>query len=152
MNINKLLNNPIGSFNSYQPQTKNIAPVVGAGLITAGSSLIGSVLGANSQAKANEANLQAMRENQAWQEKMWNMQNEYNTPEHQLGLMMDAGYNPLYALNAMNGVSGAGSVGAVGNSQAQAADFSAISNAGATIGNSIMQADYIKAQARLAFK
>lgn len=59
----------------------------------------------------------ALQNNQnAWQEKMWNAQNEYNTPANQAERLRQGGYNP--ALVASNGqLSGlAGSAGSAGSS------------------------------------
>lgn len=121
-------------------------PIIGAGLISAGASLLGNLFGAGSQSSANKQNLKIMREQQAWQEKMWNKQNEYNTPENQLSLYQDAGYNPLTALNAMSGNSSAGSVGTVQSAQMQAADFSGFGQAGQAIANAMMQKELIQSQ------
>lgn len=123
-----------------------MGPIMGAALISAGSSLLGNLFGIGSQNSANKQNLKIMREQQAWQEKMWNKQNEYNTPENQLSLYQDAGYNPLTALNSMSGNSSAGSVGSVQSAQMEAADFSGFGQAGQAIANAMMQKDLIQSQ------
>lgn len=123
-----------------------MGPIIGGALISAGASVLGNLLGFGSQQSANKQNLKIMREQQAWQEKMWNKQNEYNTPENQLSLYQDAGYNPLTALNAMSGNSSAGSVGTVQSAQMQATDFSGFGQAGQAIANAMMQKDLIQSQ------
>lgn len=123
-----------------------MGPIIGGALIGAGASLLGNLFGIGSQQSANKANLKIMREQQAWQEKMWNKQNEYNTPENQLSLYQDAGYNPLTALNAMSGNSSAGSVGSVQSAQMQAADFSGFGQAGQVIANAMMQKELLQSQ------
>lgn len=81
---------------------KNIAPLVLGGLIAAGASLAGNAIGASSQSKANKANIDINRENNAfnaeqaqiqrnWQEKMWGMNNSYNSPN----AMISRGLNPF---------------------------------------------------------
>lgn len=42
----------------------------------------------------NKANLQLAREQNAWNEMMWNKSNEYNAPSNQMRLLKDAGINP----------------------------------------------------------
>ena len=121
-------------------------PITGSAIIAAGTNILGNLFGIGSQHSANKQNLKIMREQQAWQEKMWNKQNEYNTPENQLSLYQDAGYNPLTALNAMSGNSSAGSVGTVQSAQMQAADFSGFGQAGQAIANAMMQKELIQSQ------
>jgi hypothetical protein len=84
------------------PNDKCIAPLVLGGLIAAGSSLIGNAIGASSQNKANQTNIDINRDNNAfnaeqaqiqrdWQEKMWRMNNSYNSPN----AMISRGLNPF---------------------------------------------------------
>ena len=68
---------------------------------------IGSIFG---QKKANDTNIKLQREQQAWNEKMWNMNNAYNTPIEQVKRLKDAGLNV--------GLMYAGGQGDVGNSSA----------------------------------
>lgn len=81
---------------------KHIAPLVLGGLIAAGASLAGNVIGSSSQNKANQTNIDINRENNAfnaqqaqiqrdWQEKMWGMNNSYNSPN----AMISRGLNPF---------------------------------------------------------
>lgn len=81
-------------------------------LIGAGSSLVSNIFGMNNQNKANKTNIQLQREQNAWNEKMWNLNNEYNTPVQQVQRLKDAGLN--VGLMYSNGH------GDVGNSSAPA--------------------------------
>ena len=81
---------------------KHIAPLVLGGIIAAGASLAGNVIGSSSQNKANQTSIDINRENNAfnaeqaqiqrsWQEKMWGMNNSYNSPN----AMISRGINPF---------------------------------------------------------
>lgn len=81
---------------------KHLAPLVVGGIIAAGASLVGNSIGAASQHKANQANIDINRENNAfnaqqaqlqreWQERMWGMNNSYNSPH----AMISRGLNPF---------------------------------------------------------
>lgn len=81
---------------------KHIAPLVLGGIIAAGASLAGNAIGASSQNKVNQTNIDINRENNAfnaqqaqiqrdWQEKMWGMNNFYNSPN----AMISRGLNPF---------------------------------------------------------
>jgi hypothetical protein len=81
---------------------KHIAPLVLGGIIAAGASLASNAIGASSQNKANQTNIDINRENNAfnaqqaqiqrdWQEKMWGMNNSYNSPN----AMISRGLNPF---------------------------------------------------------
>lgn len=81
---------------------KHIAPLVLGGIIAAGASLAGNAIGASSQNKTNQTNIDINRENNAfnaqqaqiqrdWQEKMWGMNNSYNSPN----AMISRGLNPF---------------------------------------------------------
>lgn len=81
---------------------KFIAPLVLGGIIAAGASLAGNAIGASSQNKVNQTNIDINRENNAfnaqqaqiqrdWQEKMWGMNNSYNSPN----AMISRGLNPF---------------------------------------------------------
>lgn len=86
-----------------------MAVTVGTAAMLAGGSVLGSLLGglfgSSSSSKANETNLQAAREtnqmnrelfNQslAWQEDMWNKNNQYNSPAETIKRLQAAGINP----------------------------------------------------------
>lgn len=71
----------------------SILPALIGGLgsvASAGLNLIG-------QSNTNKQNLALARQQNAWNEQMWNKNNEYNTPAAQLQRMKDAGINPLGA-------------------------------------------------------
>lgn len=81
---------------------KHIAPLVLGGIIAAGASLAGNVIGSSSQNKTNQTSIDINRENNAfnaqqaqiqrdWQEKMWGMNNAYNSPN----AMISRGLNPF---------------------------------------------------------
>ena len=84
------------------PNDKCVAPLVIGGLIAAGASLAGNMIGSSAQNKANQTNIGINRENNAfnaeqaqiqrnWQEKMWGMNNSYNSPS----AMISRGLNPF---------------------------------------------------------
>ena len=81
---------------------KCIAPLVLGGIIAAGASLAGNAIGASSQNKTNQTSIDINRENNEfnaeqaqiqrdWQEKMWGMNNSYNSPN----AMISRGLNPF---------------------------------------------------------
>ena len=81
---------------------KCIPPLVLGGIIAAGASLVGNAIGATSQHKVNQTSIDINRENNAfnaeqaqiqrdWQEKMWGMNNAYNSPN----AMISRGLNPF---------------------------------------------------------
>ena len=84
------------------PNDKCIAPLLLGGIIAAGASLAGNLIGSSSQKNANQTNIDINRENNAfnaeqaqiqrdWQEKMWGMNNSYNSPD----AMISRGLNPF---------------------------------------------------------
>ena len=86
--------------------------------ISGGASLLGGILGKNSQSSANKTNLLINRENQRWNEKMmdkqnawnlaqWNRENDYNSASQQVARLRAAGLNPY--LMMQNGSSGSAS-------------------------------------------
>ena len=81
---------------------KHIAPLIVGGIISAGASLAGNIIGSSSQNKTNQTSIDINRENNAfnaqqaqiqrdWQEKMWGMNNSYNSPN----AMISRGLNPF---------------------------------------------------------
>ena len=81
---------------------KHIAPLLLGGIVAAGASLAGNAIGASSQNKTNQTSIAINRENNAfnaqqaqiqrdWQEKMWGMNNSYNSPD----AMISRGLNPF---------------------------------------------------------
>lgn len=107
------------------PNDKCIAPLVLGGLIAAGASLAGNAIGAASNNKTNQTSIDINRENNRfnaeqaqiqrdWQEKMWGMNNSYNSPN----AMISRGLNPFIGSSVGAGVSRSP---ASGGSSAQAA-------------------------------
>lgn len=83
--------------------TTGTAALIAGGSVVAG--LLGGLFSSKSQSSANETNLQAAREtnqmnrelfNQslAWQEDMWNKNNQYNSPAETIKRLQRAGINP----------------------------------------------------------
>lgn len=122
---------------------KYIAPLVLGGIIAAGASLAGNAIGASSQNKANQTNIDINRANNAfnahqaqiqrdWQEKMWGMNNSYNSPN----AMISRGLNPfVQGSAAMAGSRSSASGGAAASAapspsiQAFRPDFSDVGSA-----------------------
>lgn len=107
------------------PNDKCIAPLILGGIIAAGASLVGNAIGAASNNKTNQTSIDINRENNRfnaeqaqiqrdWQEKMWGMNNSYNSPN----AMISRGLNPFIGSSAGAGVSKSP---ASGGSAAQAA-------------------------------
>jgi hypothetical protein len=125
------------------PNDRCIAPLVLGGIIAAGASLAGNMIGSSSQNKANQTNIDINRENNAfnaeqaqiqrdWQEKMWGMNNSYNSPN----AMISRGLNPfVQGSAAMAGSKSPASGGAAASAapppsvQAFRPDFSDIGSA-----------------------
>jgi len=120
-------------------------PIIGGALISAGAGLVGGLLEGSAQESANETNIQLQREQQAWQENMWNKQNEYNTPAAQIQRMREAGLNPAL-MYSRGEVGNAGSVGSVAPAHVQPVTGFAqgIGAAGSTIGNAMIQLEQVK--------
>lgn len=89
-----------------------IAPLIGSALISGGASLLGNLLGGvssgSAQRSANETNLQIaqmnnqrqyqmFQEQNAFNERMYNQMQQYNTPTAQMQRYADAGINPYIA-------------------------------------------------------
>lgn len=83
---------------------------LGAGIISGVGSLIGGLFSSGGSHYAARKQLQAVREtnqtnwqiaqqNNAFNERMWNMQNDYNTPEMQRARLEAAGINPYLMLD-----------------------------------------------------
>ena len=80
-------------------------PVIGD-VVNGVSSVISTSM-ANKQSIKNQREAQAWSEGmnaqqQEWQEKMWNMNNEYNAPSAQVDRLMKAGVNPNSAVGGMS--------------------------------------------------
>ena len=81
---------------------KHIAPLLLGGIIAAGASLAGNAIGSASQSSTNDTSKEIAEMNNRfnaeqaqlqrdWQEKMWNKNNEYNSPR----AMISRGLNPF---------------------------------------------------------
>lgn len=129
-----ILNSIMGTIDScpYASRSKQIDPVVGASLITAGASALGNILGFSSSKSANETNLEIARQNNqaqrelfheqmAYNTDMWNKQNEYNLPANQVQRLLAAGINPS-AVFGSGSVSEAGQLTAPNAPQLQRAE------------------------------
>lgn len=102
----------------FAPRSKMVISE-GVGLtLGAGASALGSLLGFGSSQSANstnieiarmnnEAQIKMLRNQQAYNEDMWNKQNEYNLPKNQVQRLLAAGINP-------SAVFGSGSVSEAG--------------------------------------
>lgn len=92
--------------------------ITGADLLTGGTSLLGSLIGAGAgmiqasqERKFNAEQAELNREFQTsereaaqdWNLEQWNRENEYNTPEAQMKRMVAAGINPNIAAQAIGG-------------------------------------------------
>ena len=102
----------IGESPLMRHSEKHIAPLVLGGIIAAGASLAGNAIGSFSQSKTNEASKEIAEMNNKfnaeqaqlqrdWQEKMWNENNKYNSPD----AMISRGLNPFIGSNIGAGVS-----------------------------------------------
>lgn len=91
-------------------QSSHLHSDIGAGVISGAGSLIGGLFSSSGSRYAARKQLQAVREtnqmnyqiaqqNNAFNERMWNLQNEYNTPENQRARLEAAGINPYLMLD-----------------------------------------------------
>lgn len=118
MSIYKCLGGTIDSC-PFAPRGKMAIAEGTALALGAGASLLGNVLGFGSSQSANKTNMEIARLNneaqmkmlqsqQAYNEQMWNKQNEYNLPKNQVQRLLAAGINP-------SAVFGSGSVSEAGS-------------------------------------
>lgn len=130
--IDRLFKGVMGEVDSspFVPRSK-MNPLVAAAGIAGGASILSNLLGLGASSSANQANIEMQREtnaqnykifkeNLAWQEDMWNKQNEYNLPSNVVERLKAAGINPS-AVYGNGSATPAGSVGSVGSPQMQAA-------------------------------
>ena len=98
-------------FNDNRPQRKCVDPATIAAVGSLALNGVGSVMGATTAAENNEATRMwqtwMTKKNQDWSERMWNLNNEYNSPLNQRMLAEQAGYNPYLLGNDGNLGSGA---------------------------------------------
>lgn len=87
-----------------------IAPLVAAGLIAGGASLVGNAFGtasSNSQNMKinkmnNEFNAAEAEKARQYQTEMWNKTNEWNSPKNIRKRLQEAGYNPYLGMDSSN--------------------------------------------------
>ena len=106
ININEQINQNLTPGNkAFYGAAPHKSSALGAGIISGAGSLIGGLFSsggshyaARKQLQAvretNQTNLQIAQQNNAFNERMWNMQNEYNTPQMQRARLEAAGLNP----------------------------------------------------------
>lgn len=78
-------------------------PIIGGAIIEGAAGLLGGLLGNKSTSDTNRMNLQIAREQNAFNEQMWNKNNAYNTPKAQMARYAEAGINPYFALGNVSG-------------------------------------------------
>lgn len=120
-------------------------PIIGASLISAGGNLLGGLFNASAQSSANRTNIQLQREQQSWNELMWQKQNEYNTPAAQIQRMREAGLNPALMYSQGN-VGNAESVKPVSPASVQPVTGLGVgvASAGDAIADGIMKLEQVK--------
>lgn len=102
-----------------------------SGAASAASSVVSDIFGSSSVKKANETNLQIARENNAYNERMWHMNNEYNSPANQKRLYREAGINPAFVYGSLQG----GSTAVQGTTASvQPYQYSGVARAGEQLG------------------
>lgn len=116
-----------------------LGPIIGAA-----GSLLGGIFGSFGTASAakkqlqavretNEANLNLAREQNVWNEMMWNKTNEYNSASAQVQRLLDAGLNP----NLVNDAGQSSPLTSANLSNQQAPDYSLHAKIGDQINNTI---------------
>lgn len=116
--------------------------VIGAG-IGAVSSIASDLFGSHSASKANATNIQLARESNAFQEKMWNKSNEWNSPVNMIDQYRKAGINPAFIYGSLQGNSSA--LGAVTPSVSPY-QYSGVAHAGDQISQGSLAFQQLKLQ------
>lgn len=159
---------PLGADSFSAPfgsSSKQIAPLLGAGVlsglgagaVSALGGIASSLFGSSSQQKANETNERIAKENREWQtkenqvnrdwsEKMWQAENQYNTPSAMMQRYKEAGLNPfLVGGQSAGSVGQAGApnspsmVGAPNQPDIRGYDYAPLAQGFAAAGNSLLQ-------------
>lgn len=140
----------VGSASALQRPFKldslGAAAIAGAGSLIGGLfSSSGSHYAARKQLQAvretNAANLQIAQQNNAFNERMWNMQNEYNTPSAQRARLESAGINPYLMLDGSStGVAQSAPTADTSGTQVAPDVGSTIAGGYQSLGNSIASA------------
>ena len=140
----------VGSASALQRPLKR--DPFGAGIIAGAGSLIGGLFGSSGSHYAARKQLQAVREtnatnfqiaqqNNAFNERMWNLQNDYNTPSAQRSRLEAAGINPYLMLDGSSTGNAQSSPTADTSGTQVAPDIgSTIAGGYQTLGNSISSA------------
>ncbi len=125
---------------------------LGPGIISGAGSLIGGLISSSGSRYAARKQLQAVREtnqmnyqiaqdNNAFNERMWNLQNDYNTPSAQRARLEAAGINPYLMLDGSStGVAQSAPTADTSGTQVAPDVGSTISGGYNTLGNSIASA------------
>lgn len=87
-----------------------IAPLVAAGLIAGGASIVGNAFGTSSSNSQNmkinkmnnEFNAREAEKVRQYQTEMWNKTNEWNSPKNIRKRLQEAGYNPYLGMDSSN--------------------------------------------------
>lgn len=131
---------------------KNKCDSLGAGVIAGAGSLLGGLFSSSGSRYAarkqlqavretNAANLQIAQQNNAFNERMWNLQNDYNTPEKQRARLEAAGINPYLMLDGSStGVAQSSPVADTSGTQVAPDVGSTIAGGYQSLGNSIASA------------
>ena len=124
--------------NGFSQSPVSSAVSSGASLLSGGLGLVGGIAGAG-------MNMLGQYFQRRWEEKMWNLENEYNLPENQLQRFMDAGINPGAAIESILGGNGSISATAPSNpgSNVMTSDLGALF---ANSANSMMERALMKSQ------
>lgn len=125
-----------------------IDPLIGRSLISAGTSLAGGILGMFGQQSANQATLAAQREQNAWNERMWRANNEYNDPSAQMERLIKAGISPTLAAQTIQGGNSNAPAQGVAPPQIQNT-LSPLGDSISNIGDSLINAYAVDSQAQL---
>lgn len=80
-----------------------INPLIGNALISAGSQIVGGLLGSFGQSSANQTNIQLQQMQNEFNERMWRQNNEYNDPSAQMERLTKAGISPTLAAQTIQG-------------------------------------------------
>lgn len=124
----------------------------GAGIISGAGSLLGGLVSSSGSRYAARKQLQAVREtnqmnyqiaqqNNAFNERMWNLQNDYNTPEKQRARLEAAGINPYLMLDGSStGVAQSSPTADTSGTQVAPDVGSTIAGGYQSMGNSIVSA------------
>ncbi len=142
--------NDVGSASALQRPFK--CSDIGAGIISGAGSLIGGLFSSSGSRYAARKQLQAVREtnqmnyqiaqqNNAFNERMWNLQNEYNTPSAQRARLEAAGINPYLMLDgSSSGVAQSSPTADTSGTQVAPDVGSTIAGGYQSLGNSIVSA------------